>query len=633
MPQILWEESPLSDQLPASIPITLKVHQRASLFACMRMERDPLPVSELGDLQPRDGMGDEDLFEGANGNVRTRLGILGDRVGSGKSYVILSLVYMCKLKNALPCSSLYDARAFAGGNVLVMLESRPITARTSLLVIPHNLTSQWTGYVQQFASELTSKFVCRKKHLDELKAMDTQGLDQLDLLVVTNTFYNSVALHLGGSDVKIARVIFDEADSIHIGNIQVSAGFYWYVTASFTNLLGPMYEARSTIVRNVFQTFTPTPYRRVVQAMVIQNRESFILKSFDYPNIETINMACRSPQSIDVLNGMVDQNIIACLNAGDVPAAILYVNPTHKNTEDNIITVLIDKHTRDIKNTDLRIGLVPTLEYSSESEKMAELNRLVKKKSELELVISRIRERIVMTDSCCICYESIVSKSVVPCCSNSYCFPCLCRWIADRKATCPLCKAPLKTSDIFVVQDEGGEGNKSMRVKPTKLETLESLVRHLLIDSSGPEGEGSSSGGGGSVDRKKRRLLIFSSHDYAFIGITDCLRRLDVKYQFLRGNHVMIRAIVDKYASGSIEILLVNPLHYGSGLNFEMTTDIIMYHQVHRELENQVIGRAMRIGRSNPLKIWNLCYENEILDPHHQRFNTIEDYIETHVAS
>ena len=45
-----------------------------------------------------------------------------------------------------------------------------------------------------------------------------------------------------------------------------------------------------------------------------------------------------------------------------------------------------------------------------------------------------------------------------------------------------------------------------------------------------------------------------------------------------------------------------------------MATDIIIYHELSKELETQVIGRAQRIGRIMPLNIFYLYNENEILN-------------------
>ena len=46
-------------------------------------------------------------------------------------------------------------------------------------------------------------------------------------------------------------------------------------------------------------------------------------------------------------------------------------------------------------------------------------------------------------------------------------------------------------------------------------------------------------------------------------------------------------------------------------MNFENSTDIIFVHKMNEEMEQQVIGRAQRLGRKDILNIIYLQYENE----------------------
>ena len=57
---------------------------------------------------------------------------------------------------------------------------------------------------------------------------------------------------------------------------------------------------------------------------------------------------------------------------------------------------------------------------------------------------------------------------------------------------------------------------------------------------------------------------------------------------------------------------MLNSNFFGSGLNLEKTTDIIIYHKVDQNLKNQIVGRAQRLGRENSLKVWNLMHDNEL---------------------
>jgi len=56
---------------------------------------------------------------------------------------------------------------------------------------------------------------------------------------------------------------------------------------------------------------------------------------------------------------------------------------------------------------------------------------------------------------------------------------------------------------------------------------------------------------------------------------------------------------------------MLNAINYGSGLNLHMATDIVIYHELDIELETQVIGRAQRLGRTEPLNVYYLQNDNE----------------------
>jgi SNF2 family DNA or RNA helicase len=69
---------------------------------------------------------------------------------------------------------------------------------------------------------------------------------------------------------------------------------------------------------------------------------------------------------------------------------------------------------------------------------------------------------------------------------------------------------------------------------------------------------------------------------------------------------------MNRYKREEVNLLAINSRFYGSGLNLENTTDIIMFHKFDSEVEKQVIGRAQRMGREKALKVWYLLYDNEI---------------------
>lgn len=187
------------------------------------------------------------------------------------------------------------------------------------------------------------------------------------------------------------------------------------------------------------------------------------------------------------------------------------------------------------------------------------------------------------------------------CCQNSFCFKCINLWLM-RSAVCPMCKDRLTAGDMYnVVSNDVQMEALPMDedVDDTVISDKHDKYKNLSILF---------------MNRKPgSKYLIFSNYDSSFTSIYPILASMNIKYMHLRGNGNVIKCMVDKYKNGDIDVLLVNSRHYGSGLNLENTTDVIMFHKFDTEIEKQVIGRAHRLGRTQPLNVWYFLYENEIL--------------------
>ena len=79
----------------------------------------------------------------------------------------------------------------------------------------------------------------------------------------------------------------------------------------------------------------------------------------------------------------------------------------------------------------------------------------------------------------------------------------------------------------------------------------------------------------------------------------------------LKGSSNVLSKTINEYKNGDINVLLLDAENYGSGLNLEMTTDIIIYNNLGESLEKQVIGRGQRLGRKESLTVTYLQYNNE----------------------
>jgi SNF2 family DNA or RNA helicase len=659
---------------PPGINITLKPHQQTLLARCMEYENSTIKLKQFNELNPF--VDERDYF-------KTNMGVLGDRVGSGKSYVILSLI----VSNDITQKNNIIIKSHGFNKVMYYIHDKTTSIKTNMLVVPHNLAAQWEYYIKTFGGNIKYKILKTQKALDgllaearsyvnddisvesedeskeDLYAPEENGEDtthisvslenlhlastssnplpctiscpktkdkklqrnvadvigDYDLIVVTSTLYNKLAHFFYIHKIKLQRAIYDEVDNLNVpGCKNVDANFFWFVTASYGNVIYPKGENKyepsigryvwyangikhSGFLKNILMDLYYNISRNLMKVLVVKNKEAYVESSLLLPEMISHYVCCKTPYAINVLNGLVDRNILLYLNADDIQGALQYVSPTHKSTEDNIILRVIDKYSRQIANVNLQMNTAREYFYDTETERTEVLAKLEKQLEQFQKKIDTITARIKSNDLCTICYETVDKKTVTGCCQNTFCFKCINIWLAQSKL-CPLCKIPMDISNLYVIdneiQDDTAIETDECEIDMTKpnntndkYQNLELILNNLKNDA---------------------KLLIFSAYENSFTNVIPILKKLDISFDYLKGNGYQIQATIGRYKEGNVNVLLVNTRQYGSGLNLENTTDIILFHKFDTEIEKQVIGRAQRFGRKHPLHVHYLLYENEM---------------------
>ena len=92
--------------------------------------------------------------------------------------------------------------------------------------------------------------------------------------------------------------------------------------------------------------------------------------------------------------------------------------------------------------------------------------------------------------------------------------------------------------------------------------------------------------------------ILFNNYKIEYIELDD-------------GNINEIEESIKSFTTGTIKVMLLNSNLFGCGLNLQCTTDIVFLHNPNSILEQQIVGRAQRPGRLDPLNVWYLMHENE----------------------
>lgn len=563
--------------------IKLKQHQKTLLKRCYDLEN----IS--------DTLEDDYKFN-------TNIGIISDIPGSGKSYVMLSLI----IANNKASDIEHFRHITYAKNKIYTCKKLENIYNVNIIVVPHNIYFQWQRYIEEFGN-FKSIHICKMQHIDKLESQlraDAAFLKSIDIILITVGFYNNLYTLMKRNEIIINRLIIDEADNINVClNNEIDNIFLWLITPSYRNLLHPYgsntittnsngeivnkyYSGikKSGFIKTIFTSLLNLP-NDDLRNIIAKNDDNYVRVSLDLPDIHYNIVKCKSPTYIKILEGLVSNKVMHSLNALD-----LKDNLSNTMRQEDIVHKFIRIYTVEIQNLRAKIEYISKLQETCEKDKLNTILKIEESITEVKNRICSIKDRINNSKQCYICYNNFESKTLLGCCLNSTCLKCIDKWHRLNNS-CPICKKEITRDNLFIVKND--DETISRDYIYTKHENLD-----LILDDLSKI--------------ENRKIIIFSLSEQSLDNISSNLNN-KYKYNYLKGNVQTINHILNDFNKDKdMRILLANPEYYGCGLNLEMTTDIIMFHKFGSDIENQVIGRAQRLGRNSNLRIWYLLHENEI---------------------
>lgn len=484
-----------------------------------------------------------------------------------------------------------------------------------------------------------------KAFLNNFGFLDKEKTEKLDVILVSATFYNLFALYINREHYTINRLIIDECNSVK-GNrlVEIKRIFTWLITSSIQSMMtsngyiqkphtDPTYGyLRYTRERTVNSTgFILNIIKELYEnkdennKLYLVNRPEYIEQSMSLPEMKIILIISKDNLNIQVLGGIVSHDVLQMLNAGDIDGIITKLDVAVGN-ETNIIEMITRKYQDELKVKEYELKVaIENPKYNPKNETIGVINKRTAI-VELKKKIACIEERIKTVESCPICYDDFNNPAITPCCSNKFCFDCI-TMVLNSKPQCPLCKAELHIKNMMIISNKSkeemkkaNEANIKAKIKQKSLEEQNKAKTYdgkleLLRENAKNYSKY------GNMDKifelnhnnPKKKYLIFTEYESTLNDkITNMLDKWSLKYGRIKGSGIMITNLVEQYKTGNINTLLINSKYFGSGMNLENTTDIIIIHKMQADVEMQVIGRAQRFGRVGNLRVWKLYYQNEV---------------------
>lgn len=521
--QLITSNSPRYHQTHGYIK--LMPHQEALLYHCMKIECD------------------------------SDVGVLADSPGSGKTYVVLSLIMM-------------DINS------------------VNVIVVPQNIYTQWDEAIKLFCGEKVTlaKFIT----YSDVSALYFKPSNLKSNIILTTPLYYNVIADALSKQKNVSRVFVDEIDSVQslINKRHRISEMIWFVSASVTEM---------TLKSMGFNTHS-------FNTIACKCHDDFIKQSFNLPEPAYHSIICHNVFIDNILYGLISEQEYSRLNAMDYNGIVKLNNVMVASNEKEALEYFV----KDLLQSETQLtSSIKVLEkqlintFANEEDRVTlilsleEKNKILKDTSEK---IKCIKDRLEECNICNICYCDIESKVITVCCQNSYCDKCLTSWI-QRSAhrSCPMCR----TENVRVIgmshdnnelNDNNDNETQEEPQQKTKIDELKSLLRNNL---------------GG-------KIIIFADYTSIFKDISRLLEKEKIKYVELDGgNIVSIDRDINEYKNGETRVLMTNSSLYGCGMNLQNTTDIVLLHKTKASMREQVIGRAQRPGRTSQLQVWELLHGNE----------------------
>ena len=615
----LTKDSPCTDVPNASLKVPLRTHQQAALYEMEERERKLLGG-----------------FDCSGETLYSSYGVLGDSVGVGKSLMVLG--HISRLSAIPPLGGSISMGKHSSDKVFSTRYNRftDLSEAGSLIIVPHTLFRQWADYIKK-QTNLKGVLLDKKKCLDaDTFTADVMGAD---LVLVSNTLYKEFSKWQRDNEIRWKRVFVDEADTIHIvnGYPRPETRFTWFITASWMNVLFPnetLYIQKTILLTHIFGTNANFPYlkphfdelyrstraydyvrynmtsynffRELVNGdhrlrgnLVVRCDDKLIQQSISLPPLYRTNILCKAPLTQRIVSQAIPVEVQQLLHGGDVAGAM---NALGVKAEDT--TSLIDAVTKNLQKELAKLKATyefksgPAIEYSTAQAKEAALKSLMDKIKEKEAAIKGIHERIegFKNEMCPICYDEPSEAIITPCCSRIFCGQCILMCLT-RNPSCPMCRATGIQKNLKKLVDTKNETAIVAANEPLAEDGLEKKPDTLMrLFRDNPQG----------------RFLVFSRYDNPFTAMENQIDALGVKVRQLKGNKDAIAATLRAFQGGDLRCLLLNSYYAGSGLNITAATHVVLLHAMTHEEEKQILGRAYRMGRTEPLNFIRLLHPDEM---------------------
>jgi hypothetical protein len=585
MALLLTENSPRVPQ-PVKINTPLWLHQKAAIHLGNAIEASVI----TGTFVEREGI-----------SIRSTTGILADSPGLGKTNIMLGIIASSTLINNIAMFKKTTVECNKFGYFYEELNANvegPTPMKTTLIIVPQGpVFEQWKAAIAK-----TSLTCLTINNANELSAVPIANpnptFEKYDIVLTKASIMPKFFKYFKEviSELHWARIVLDEAHTLAKSIGYMKFIFLWGISATmvthYTNNKNPKMSS-AIYFRNM---------------LMVKSSPAFSELSISLPLVQEHSYKIRTPNNMQVLQGMVSNHIMDLLSTGDVVGAARMLSKKDVY-ETDIVKLVCENMDYDLLQVTRKLRDLKTdmdSNFISEAAYDARLKTLTTKKEQLESKIAMITERVsnVQNKDCEICYGNVIHPIYLSC-THIYCTECLAPWM-KKKMECPTCRTPIDSSKILRIVPEdqastsrGEPAAKVVPPPPTDIkdklhDTKLACVLAIL-----------------NVQDPSRQTLIFSDNDAIFKDLVKAVNADGIKCKSLPGNSIESTRFVENFRKKKIRVLVIDTAKFAAGIDLSCASDIILMNKMTTDISTQCIGRAQRVGRTGQLQVHNVYYTIE----------------------
>jgi SNF2 family DNA or RNA helicase len=235
----------------------------------------------------------------------------------------------------------------------------------------------------------------------------------------------------------------------------------------------------------------------------------------------------------------------------------------------------------------------------------------------LEKTINSIKENDI--ESCPICLDDM-NEIAITSCGHKFCWKCIEDYSKlNTIKKCPCCKAVFTSKDVYLVKksklvSNNTNENEELReminnTKSTKIGNIIYWLKQTLLNNNSTE-----------TDRIKiPKIIVFSQWDEILNKVSDCLSDYDINVVHCKGSVYQKKKSIELFmSSDKYNIIMLSSRNAASGINLTVANEIVLIEPVYgnneyrKNIENQAIGRCVRIGNTQNINVNRFIINNTI---------------------